>query len=124
MSGLAPNAATATAWGDRPRARRMKIRKWAPYRSGAALGFIDVELPSGMILIGLRLMSGNAGPWVALPAQKQLDRDGNPRRDVNGKPVFNQIVEFRNRATADKFTAEVITALRCEHPEALEDRGR
>ena len=76
-----------------------------------------------MILIGTRLMTGKRGPWVAMPAQRQLDRDGNPRRDANDKPIFTQIVEFRNRATADRFAAEVIAALHGEHPAALDGDG-
>jgi DNA-binding cell septation regulator SpoVG len=123
MSGLAPNASTAAVWGDRPPARRVKIRKWAPYRSGAALGFIDVELPSGMIFIGLRLMTGKRGPWVAMPAQRQLGREGNPRRDANGKAIFSQIIKFRNRATANKFAAALLEALRRECPDALSGDG-
>jgi len=31
-----------------------------------------------------------------------------PRIDINGKPIFNQIIEFRGRATADRFSPMVI----------------
>lgn len=123
MSGLAPNVAVAAAWGDRPPTRRMRIRKWPPFRSGQTRGFVAIELPSGTIFIGLRLMTGKSGPWVAMPAQRQLDREGNPRRDANGKAMSSQIIEFRNRATADKFTAAVLEALRREYPDALDGDG-
>jgi hypothetical protein len=46
---MAPNAATATAWGDKPSARWMKIRKCVPHRSGALLAIFDVEMASGTI---------------------------------------------------------------------------
>jgi hypothetical protein len=57
-----------------------------------------------------------------MPAQK-LDRDGNPRFDANGKPIFNQIIEFADRATADRFQAMVPELICREHPDAL-DEGR
>jgi hypothetical protein len=48
MSGIARNA-TAAAWGDRPPTRQVKIKKWTPVRSRSLPGFLDIELPSGMI---------------------------------------------------------------------------
>jgi hypothetical protein len=85
------------------------------------LAFLSVELASGIIVNGLRLMTGTSGLWIAMPSQKQLDRDGNPRLDVNGKPQFNQFIEFRDRATADRFNAMVIELVRAKYPEALGD---
>jgi hypothetical protein len=76
-----------------------------------------------MVIHDLRLMTGKNGPWVAMPSQKQLDRDGNPRLDANGKPVFNQIIEFRDRATADRFSAMVIDLIRGAHSGALAGMG-
>ena len=81
--------ATAATWGPRPTTQpnresgraaacEARLRKWTPDRSGALLGFCGVELASGLILNDLRIMSGQRGPWAAMPAQKQLDRDGNP----------------------------------------------
>ena len=64
-------------------------------------------------------MSGQRGPWAAMPAQKQLDRDGNPASRRYGKPIFNEIIEFRGRATADKFKALVLGLIRAEHRAAL-----
>jgi DNA-binding cell septation regulator SpoVG len=103
------------------RRRQAKLRKWTGHRSGTLLGFCSVELASGMVINDLRLLTGKNGPWVAMPSQKQLDRDGNPRLDANGKPIFNQIVEFRDRATADKFNELVLALVRAAHPAALGD---
>jgi DNA-binding cell septation regulator SpoVG len=114
----------AAAWGSRPEAsrqpRRARLRKWTPHANGALLGFLSVELASALILNNLRLMTGKNRHWIAMPAQKQLDRDGKPRTDVNGNPVFNQITDFRDRATADKFNALVLGLIRAERPDALE----
>lgn len=114
-------AGEAATWGSRPEAsrkpRRARLRKWTPHVSGRALlGFLSVELASGLILNDLRLMTGKNGHWIAMPSQKQLDRDGNPRVDANGKPLFNQLIEFRNRATADRFAEMVIALVRAADP--------
>ena len=119
MSGIARNAATAAAWGDRPPTRQVKIKKWTPLRSRSLLGFLDIELRSGMISLDWRLMMGKNGLWVAAPAQKQLDRDGQPRLDANGRPVYRALIEFRNRRIAERFNAAVLDALRREDPYAL-----
>jgi len=41
------------------------------------------------------------------------------RVDANGKPIFNQIIEFRDRAAADKLNALVLGLIRAEHRAAL-----
>ena len=41
-----------------------------------------------------------------MPGQRQLDRGGTPKPDIDGKPVFKQIIEFRDRATSDGLSRE------------------
>src|SRR5437879_2247229 len=96
-------AGEAAAWGPRPETsrprRRASLRKWMPHVNGSLLGFLSVELGSGLILNDLRLMTGKNGHWIAMPAQKRLDSGGNP--------IFTQIIEFGDRGTSDKFNALV-----------------
>ena len=56
---------------------------------------------------------------VAIPGIKRLNRDGTPARDANGKPVYDPIIEFANRAAADRFSAMVLELVRRDHPNAL-----
>jgi DNA-binding cell septation regulator SpoVG len=122
-------AGEAAAWGPRrdgqpnratrrAGARQARLRKWTPHVSGALLGFLSVELASGLILHDLRLMTGKNGHWIAMPAIRLLDRDGQPRVDAAGKPIF-KLIEFRDRVTADKFNGLVIELLRAAHPDAF-----
>jgi hypothetical protein len=60
-------------------------------------------------------------PDTRLRRQRQCE--GNPRLDANGEPIFNQIIEFADRAPADCFRAMVLELNRREHPEAIDDRG-
>jgi hypothetical protein len=91
-----------------------------PHRSGAMLRFLAVQLASGIVVNELKLTTGANGPWIAMPAQKQFDHVGNPRFDADGKPIFNQIIEFRDHATADRFGAMVLELIRSEYTDALD----
>jgi hypothetical protein len=73
-----------------------------------------------MVANDLRVMTGKNGPWAATPAQKQLDPNGNPRLDPNGKAIFKPIIEFRDRATADRIGALVIELVRAAYLDAID----
>jgi DNA-binding cell septation regulator SpoVG len=104
---------------SRPTAR---LEKWTRHQSGSLEGFCCVQLASGLIVYDIRIMCGKEGSlWCAMPAQRQVDRDGNPRSDANGKPIYSQIVEFRDKATADRFRDMVLSLIRVEHPGDLEE---
>jgi hypothetical protein len=97
------------------------IRRWFPHPNAtdAVVGYINVELPSGLIINSCKLMRGPQGKhWVALPAIKQLDSDGNPRLDADGKQSWSPIVGIRDRATRDRFNQSVVAAQRRQHPDA------
>jgi hypothetical protein len=56
------------AYGPKPNAPGVKIRRFTPYRNaaGTLLGFLSIEMPSGLILNDAKLMIGPAGKrWVA-----------------------------------------------------------
>jgi DNA-binding cell septation regulator SpoVG len=98
----------------------MRVIKWTPRSSGSLIAFFSLELASGLVLHELRLMAKQGGFWIAMPAQKQTNRDGTDRLDNNGKPIYRQWIEFRDRATSDKFRDAVLELLRLEHPEAFQ----
>jgi hypothetical protein len=104
----------------RRRAAQVRILSWRPWRNdaGTVLGFISAELPSGMIVNGLKLMVGPKGkPWVACPATKREVPDG-------GKPVWDPTIEFASREVRDRFGAVILTALRAYDPHAFDDNDR
>jgi DNA-binding cell septation regulator SpoVG len=112
------------SWGIRP--STIKISKWTPFRNpaGTMLGFLSVELPSGMIVNDLKLMVGQKGRrWIALPSVKQLDKEGQPRLDINGKATWSAIVDFRNREIREKFQDQILTAMRHQYPELFASEG-
>ena len=118
-AGIAPDAATAAGWGDRP-PRRMRLISWRPVRSGKLLGFASVELGIGLRLFELPVFAGTNGPWAALPRKARLDREKRQRLGANGSPEFEPVAEWKDRASADAFSAAVISAIRAAHPDALD----
>jgi hypothetical protein len=109
---LAPGPATAAT-----------IRSWRPFRNpaGTILGFLSIELPSGLVINDAKLMVGTAGKhWIALPAIKQIGKDGEPRVDDNGRQLWSPIVEFATRDARDRFSELILAALRRQHPGAFD----
>ena len=105
-----------------PAARSAKILRWQPFRNsaGTVLGFFDVELPSGMVINGCKLMIGPQGRhWIATPAVKAVDKDDNPIVNRDAKPAWNSFVDFASKEARNRFQAQVLDALRRQHPEAL-----
>jgi hypothetical protein len=126
--------AEAAAWGAKQPTRQFarsvaaqfRILGWRPYRNpaGTIRGYIDVQLLSGLIINGCKLMLGpNGKRWLAMPSEKATNKDGPPKLNSAGKQVWARPVEFVDKATGDKFRDQVIEALRREHPGALDDGG-
>jgi hypothetical protein len=102
------------------------IRRWQPRRNlaGTRLGFLSVELPSGLVINDAKLMIGPKGKhWIAMPSVQRLAPNGDPLLDANGKPSYSKFVEFRDRATSDRFGDMVLDALRRQHPKAFDGGG-
>ncbi|MFL5268836.1 MAG: hypothetical protein ACJ8AH_19960 [Stellaceae bacterium] len=119
-------------WGTRPAeaptcpAGGAKLISWRPYRNpaGTMLGFVSAQLQSGLIINDLKIMRGPKGAlWVAAPAVKVLDADGNPRLDARGKPTWRDFIEFRDKVIREKFSSLIVALVRGAHPGDLEDGG-
>jgi hypothetical protein len=88
------------------------------------LGFFSVEHPSGLIGHQCKLMVGSKGTrWIATPAVRETDNQGNIKLDVNGKAVWQPIVEFRDKPTRQRWQDQILAALRMTHPEASDNGG-
>jgi hypothetical protein len=62
-------------------------------------------MPSGMIIRGCSLVSGDQGKsdFIGLPQQAWTDRDGNKK--------YSPIIEFADKAIREKFNVAVLQAL-------------
>jgi hypothetical protein len=103
-----------------------RIRKFTPFRNpaGTIRGFFNVELPSGLIVNDWKLMLGPGGKrWIALPSVKALDAAGHPILARGGKAIWNQLVEFRDRAVRERFEQQILAALRQSQPGEFDQGG-
>ena len=53
----------------------------------------------------------NGKRWIGLPAKPIIDRDGNPKRSIDGKIEYARLFAFDTRAVSDAFAGAVIKAL-------------
>jgi hypothetical protein len=115
---IASSAAPAASFGapspQWSREIKVEFRPWTnPAKT--VLGWLRIELPSGLILVDAKLMVGpNGKRWIAMPA---VPAEGSVRRD--GKTSWKQFVEFRDKATRERFQAQVLAVLRKQCPEAF-----
>jgi hypothetical protein len=127
--------ARAAMWGSQPAVSEgagtppvkpgMRLAKFtAIISAGAALAYLDIEHASGLITRDWKLMRGPDGKlWLAAPSVKQTDRDGNPILGDKGKPLYRNFVDFKDRATRDRFTEQVVGLVRREHPDIVGDEA-
>ena len=59
--------------------------------------------------------------WATPAGKPRLGRDGLQMRMQDGKTLWTPIVAFETKAISDRFSAQVIVALRGEFPNALPD---
>jgi DNA-binding cell septation regulator SpoVG len=98
----------------------IQIRDWRPMRRGSLLGFAKIELPSGMIIADVTILSGERGPWASPPSKPMVGRDGVVLTDADGKTKYSPIIEFASKEIRERFSAAVIEGLRAAHPEVFQ----
>lgn len=102
----------------------MRLLQWKPLVKNSLRGFASVELPSGLRILEIPILISSRGKaWAALPSKLQLERDGQPRRDANGKLIYAPVLEWRDRDLADRFSAAVIALVDEKHPDAIDRRA-
>jgi hypothetical protein len=97
----------------------MQVSDFKPVAAGALRGFCDVVMPSGMKLHRCSIFAKDGKAWAGPPSKQVIGKDGTVQRDANGKVRYEPTVSFADRATQDRWSEAVITALRAAHPEAL-----
>jgi hypothetical protein len=79
------------------------VRAFRPHPKNSLVGFFDATLPSGLILRDLMLHERNGARWVSCWAREWTD--------AAGEKHFAQLIQFRDRRTANKFRRDVLDAL-------------
>lgn len=94
---------------------------WKPVVKSSLRGFATVRLGKSLTINDCPVLCTNGKIWAALPGKPLVDRDGRAMLDVRGKQRFAPVLEWSDKAAADRFSQAVVDAVRAEHgPEALE----
>jgi hypothetical protein len=99
---------------------RTRLISWKAVRKNSLRGFASIELPTGLRIFDIPVLSARGKVWAALPSKPQLE-DGQHRRDINGKPAYSPVLEWRSRDLADRFSAAVIALVNAQHSADLAD---
>jgi hypothetical protein len=113
-SALSPGPRGTTA--DRP---KMRLAAWRPMRKNSLRGFATVALPIGLKIFDIPVLCSNGKYWAALPSKPQIDKEGKHKTDINGKPAYVPVLEWRDRELSNRSDA-VIALVRDQYPDDLE----
>jgi hypothetical protein len=83
--------------------REIIIADRKPRSKNTLVGFFSATLPSGLVLNNLMLHAKGEARWIGFPAREWTDQ--------NGAKQFAKLTTFPERATADKFRDQLLTAL-------------
>jgi hypothetical protein len=110
----------AAAWGKPPGERHsMRLLRWKPVVKNSLRGFCDVELPNGLQIYEIPVLSSHGKYRAALPSRPQIV-DGRHKTDPNGRPAYTPILQWRSRDLSDAFSAKVVALVMERHPEAFD----
>ncbi len=98
----------------------LAVLGWKPMRKNTLRGFAVVRLSSGLTIHNVAVHTSSGCSWASLPSKPMLDADGAAKRDkATGRIKYLPILEWPDRATADRFSATVIDAIEAQHPGAI-----
>jgi DNA-binding cell septation regulator SpoVG len=78
------------------------VREWRPYSKNTLIGFVSLELPSGLVLNGITLHQKGEARWVSMPA-KEYQKDG--------ERSWMPLVEFADRESRESFQQLALEAI-------------
>jgi hypothetical protein len=113
-------AAEAT-WGERPRPA-MRLLGWKSLVKGSLRGFATAELPAGLRIHEIPVLSSNGKTCATFPSRPVLDREGR-QVETNAKRQYSAMLEWRSRELGDAFSTKVIELVRQAHRDALDGEG-
>ena len=100
------------------------VEDWTPVGRNTLLGFVRIRLPSGMILHDVAVHMSHGKVWATPAGKPRLGRDGLQMTDLTtGKLLWTPTVTSETKQISDRFSAQVIEALRRAFPNALPHQG-
>lgn len=88
----------------------MKCINFKSLERGSLLGFADLQMDSGLVLLGCTYHCSNGKKWCSPPARPQLDANKKVIVD-GGKVVYSPIIEFADKSIRFKWSAQAVAAI-------------
>src|SRR4051812_45912796 len=101
-------------------ANRLQVTNVRPIPGGGQLvAAFDLEMPSGLTLVGCKLFRSASGPWIKPPDCVRIDRDGHAMLKPSGGRIYDDVVRFTPAAARDRWREGVLAALETDAPELM-----
>jgi len=88
----------------------MKCVSFKSLERGSLLGFADLQMDSGLILLGCTFHESNGKRWCSPPGRPQLDGDKKPMLE-NGKVIYAPVIDFADKSLRFKWSAQAVAAI-------------
>jgi hypothetical protein len=96
--------------------KRLHVTNFVKIGKNTLVGKCNVELPIGLKIREIMILKSNGKRWAAMPSLPRLDKDKKQMIGENGKPLYNFILEWRDRSMGDRFSQAVLDALDLDQP--------
>jgi len=96
MSDAARSRSTAHA-------TEFEVSNWRPHPKNTLQAFLNLSLPSGMILNGCSYHRKNASRWIGVPSQKFIKEDGSAS--------YSPIIDFTSDDAYRRFQEQAVAAV-------------
>lgn len=88
----------------------MTISNYKPLNKNTLIGVFDLTLSTGIVIYGAMFMRKSDSEWITFPG-RPIVKDGQAVLK-EGKQDYAKLIDIPDRATRDKFNAQVIAELK------------
>jgi len=78
---------------------------------GSLLGFAELQLDNGLVLLSCSHHAANERQWINPPGRPQLDAAHQLMTDAAGKILYAPVVGFADRQTRNRWSSAAVTAI-------------
>jgi len=89
----------------------MKVVSFKPLERGSLLGFADLAMDSGLVLLGCSYHAANGKRWCSPPSRPQLDAERKPMIGDDGKIIYAPMVDFAEKRLRYRWSDAAVAAI-------------
>ena len=84
---------------------------WKPMPRNSLRGFAKIRLGKSLVISDIAVHCHTGRRWAQLPSKPMVGKDGNGIRDDAGKLRYVPMLEWTDKAAADRFSEAVLAAV-------------